>query len=86
MINRTQLAALQTLLNLARGGCSADLSMLAAELGLSCVQADQLLEQLDLAGLVDSDRVRLTMAGLAVAVASKRVRPRQRGPKGHLAA
>jgi len=86
MINRTQLAALQTLLALARGGCPADLSLLAAELGLSCVQTDQLLEQLQLAGLVDSDRVRLTMAGLAVAVATRRIRPRRRGPQGHLAA
>ncbi len=87
MINRTQLAALQTLFDMARQDRLADLSLLANELGLTCVQADRLLEQLHRAGLVDGDRVRLTMAGLTVAATARHTRRvEKRGAKDHLAA
>lgn len=63
--------ALHVLYRLARRDRPAELATLAAALGLRCAEADRLLTELERAGLVDADRVRLTMAGLAVAVATQ---------------
>ncbi len=80
MIPRNHHAALQVLYKLARTDQPADLSLVAAELGVTCVAADQLLRALERAGLVDSERVRLTLSGLAVAVSARRIlRARGRG-------
>ncbi|MBI4954491.1 MAG: hypothetical protein HY908_20875 [Myxococcales bacterium] len=78
-MNRIQLATLQLLYKLAREDRPADLSLLAAELGQTCVVLDRVLGELEKAGLADAERVRLTMAGLAVAASSRSVlrsRPR----------
>ncbi|MBI4700208.1 MAG: hypothetical protein HY744_03410 [Deltaproteobacteria bacterium] len=72
-MNLTHIAALQILFSLARSNRPADLSVVAGRLSLSCVEADRVLEELARAGLADADRVRLTMAGLCVAVARPRV-------------
>ena len=69
-MNHTTHAALQVLYNLARDDQPADLSLLAEKLGVSCVQADMLLAALDRAGLVDADKVRLTLTGLTIAVST----------------
>lgn len=80
MMPRNHHAALQVLYNFARHDQPADLSLLAAELGVTCVAADALLRELEQAGLVDSERVRLTLPGLAVAVSSDARRAlRERG-------
>jgi len=67
---------LRLLFTMASEGCPADRYLLAAELGLSEQAVDQLLEQLDDAGLVHARRVRLTLSGLAVAVSLPRARRR----------
>jgi Mn-dependent DtxR family transcriptional regulator len=69
MLNSTEQDVLQALFALARDDRPADLSIVATELGLSCVAADEVLERLSRRGLVDPDRVRLTLPGLALAVA-----------------
>ncbi len=69
--------ALLVLYNLARQDERADLALVAERLGVSCVQADEVLTSLERRGLVDADRVRLTMAGLVLAVsADARRKPR----------
>jgi Mn-dependent DtxR family transcriptional regulator len=72
MMNPTHSAALKLLYTLAAEDRHANLALVASELNLSCVEADRLLAELDSAGLVDAERVRLTMAGLVVAVSAKR--------------
>ena len=67
MLNQPQRALLQALFTLARDDRPADLVNVANQLGLSCVQTDKLLTQLDEAGFVDATRVRLTMTGLVLA-------------------
>ena len=74
MITTTYQTVLGLLFTMASEGCPADRFLLAAELGLSDRQVDELLEQLDRAGLVNARRVRLTMTGLAVAVSLPRAR------------
>jgi DNA-binding IclR family transcriptional regulator len=89
MTNHLQIEALQILLRLASHGRAANLRRVAAELGLSCVRTDRLLARLDCAGLVDAERVRLTMVGLALAVAAdfeKAARPRVPAPSARAAA
>lgn len=78
MVKRIHVAALQALFHLARQDRPADLCVLAQELGLSCAQTDRLLAELDVAGLADAEAVRLTLAGLAVAVSAPRLRRRER--------
>ena len=69
--------ALLVLYNLAREDEHADLALIAERLGISCVQADEVLGSLERRGLVDAERVRLTMSGLVVAVsADARKKPR----------
>jgi Mn-dependent DtxR family transcriptional regulator len=80
MMNATQLEVLRTLYELARDDRPADLALVAAALGLSCVRADAVLGELEAAGLVDGERVRLTMTGLAIAVTA--ARGRRRGARG----
>lgn len=77
-MNQTQLSLLRTLFELAREDRSADLKLVADQLGLSCVQTDRLLSELEAAGFVDSDRVRLTLSGLTVAVAAPSLASLQR--------
>ncbi len=81
--------ALKVMFRCASDDLHADLSMVATELGLSCVQTDRILEQLDQAGLVNADRVRLTLTGLTVAASLPAIQPMaeppsQRDPKGVL--
>ena len=79
-MNPKALKALHVLFNLAQRDQQADLALLAAELGTTCVEADDLLRQLEANGLVDGERVRLTMIGLTVAVSSDaRRKPRPQG-------
>jgi Mn-dependent DtxR family transcriptional regulator len=80
MMNATQQEVLRTLFDLARADRPADLALVAASVGLSCARADEVLEELEQEGLVDGERVRLTMAGLVVAVSA--VRGRRRGARG----
>ena len=75
-MNTTQLQVLHTLYELARDDHPADLALVAEALGVSCVRADAILAELERAGLVDGDRVRLTMTGLVVAVSASRARRR----------
>jgi len=75
--------ALLVLFNLARNDEHADLALVAERLGLSCVDADRVLASLDRQGMVDADRVRLTMSGLVVAVsADARTKPRPGSQRG----
>ena len=67
-MNHQHRTVLKVLFRCANENLKADLSVVADHLGLSCVKTDQLLEELDQQGLVDADRVRLTLAGLALAV------------------
>lgn len=77
MMTGNESKALLVLYNLARQDEHADLAIVAERLGLSCVQADEALVSLERRGLVDADRVRLTMTGLVVAVsADARKKPR----------
>lgn len=76
MMNATQLEVLGTLFDLARDDRAADLAIVADAVGLSCVEADGVLAELERAGLVDGDRVRLTMSGLVIAVSAARGRRR----------
>jgi DNA-binding IclR family transcriptional regulator len=68
MPNQTYRTVLRVLYAMARDDSPADLSVVAEALGLSCVDTDRLLARLEDAGLVDADRVRLTLTGLALAV------------------
>jgi Mn-dependent DtxR family transcriptional regulator len=88
-MNHYHRTALKAVFRCASQDLHADLSMVADELGLSCVRTDHILEQLAHAGLVDADRVRLTLAGLAVAASLPTVKlavepPSQRDPRGTL--
>jgi len=67
MSNRVMLATLQCLFEMARDDQPAELTAVAAELGLRCSELDRVLNALERADLVDAERLRLTMAGLAVA-------------------
>lgn len=78
-MNQTHQAALQVLYHLAREDAPADLVVVAEMLGLSCVEADDVLAQLEQGGWVDADRVRLTMSGLVIA-ASTYVSQAERSP------
>ena len=78
MLNQPQMQALAVLYQLARQDRPADVSLVAAALGRSCVQADRLLAELDGLGLVDADRARLTMAGLALAVSARPAKLRRK--------
>ena len=69
MLEHTQLAALQVLYQLARLDRPATSRSVADLLGVSRLEAVRLLDELDALGLVDSEHVRLTLSGLAVAVA-----------------
>lgn len=62
------IAALALLYRLAHADRPADLALVADNLGVSCTAADALLAELEAIGLVDAERVRLTLAGLALAV------------------
>jgi Mn-dependent DtxR family transcriptional regulator len=71
MLNPTHRATLRLMYTLAAEDRHANLALIAAELQLSCVEVDRVLVELDRAGLVDADRVRLTLAGLAFAVSAR---------------
>lgn len=80
MLSRTQLSVLHLMMQLARRDCPADLSVIADELLMSCAEIDTLLVELERMGLVDSDRVRLTMAGLTIALSAPRMARSSRPP------
>jgi len=68
MDNQPTLASLViALLDLARLGLPADPERLAGRLGIDVERTQKGLAQLDRHGLADARRVRLTLAGLAVA-------------------
>lgn len=71
MMNHTHQLVLRTLFEMASEDIAADLPSLAARIGVSCGRALRWLDQLDRAGLVDADRVRLTMRGLVLATVSR---------------
>ncbi len=48
----------------------ADVALVADAIGLSCTETNSLLQELETAGLVDAERVRLTLGGLTIAVSS----------------
>jgi DNA-binding IclR family transcriptional regulator len=77
MTHPTKLEALQVLFRLARDGRAAQLRLVAHELGSSCAQADRLLAELGRRGLVDAERIRLTMAGLVLAASHRSERARR---------
>jgi Mn-dependent DtxR family transcriptional regulator len=68
MLNTKQQSVLRVLYHLGRNDRSADLALVAEELGLSCVETDDLFVGLERAGLLDAERVRLTLPGLCLAV------------------
>jgi DNA-binding IclR family transcriptional regulator len=68
MLEHTQLAALQVLYQLARSDRPATSRSFSDLLGISRLEAVRLLDELHAMGLVDADRVRLTLSGLTVAV------------------
>jgi Mn-dependent DtxR family transcriptional regulator len=78
MTQPTELTALQVLYSLAKRDEPADLWTLARALDTSCREAGSLLAALDAHGLVDARRVRLTMAGLALAVSTRGLAARRR--------
>ncbi len=61
---------LHTLFVLASQDCHATVLRVAKKTGLSRAEVESALAALDRAGLVDSDRVRLTLPGLAYAAAT----------------
>ena len=71
MMTRSHLTLLRTLYTMGREDIAPDLMLIARELGVSCAETDRLLVDLETAGLVDADRVRLTLSGLAVAVSAR---------------
>lgn len=77
-MSQAQGAVVRELYRLATQDQPADLGVLARRVGLSCVQTDRVLVLLERAGMVDADRVRLTMAGLAITVALGATAGRQR--------
>ncbi|MSP24764.1 MAG: hypothetical protein EXR75_06280 [Myxococcales bacterium] len=70
MVNHTHQLVLRTLLDMGRANELLELRSLAKRIGTSCTCTLDVLGVLEGAGLVDADRVRLTMAGLAVAASS----------------
>ena len=86
MTNDLMLATVRCLFDMAREDRPAELGRLASRLALSCRQTDAILHELERAGLADAERVRLTMPGLAVAVAlpeglHQKVTARRRPPR-----
>lgn len=83
MMNATQKDVLRTLYRLAQADQPADLALLADALGLRCATVDAVLRQLEWAGLVDAERVRLTFVGLTMAVGlvGRQRRPTDRSPR-----
>ena len=80
-MNQRHINTLRVLFSLARDDRPADLALVAAELGASCVETDELLDQLEDAGLVDANRVRLTLSGLTLAVSAGAATERRERPR-----
>ena len=70
MMNHAQRNLLRALYEMASEDRAADLPSLAGRLGISCTKTIGLLDGLERAGLVDAERVRLTLVGLSIAVAA----------------
>ena len=66
--NNTSQTVLRALFELAQADQRAHIARVALLAGMSCPQVDAVLLRLEATKLVDATRVRLTMAGLAVAV------------------
>jgi Mn-dependent DtxR family transcriptional regulator len=63
---------LQHLFTLAEDTRPASIGQISTDLGLNRQVVSHVLRQLDRAGLADCARIRLTLSGLAVAVATRR--------------
>lgn len=75
MMTQKHSILLRTLFEMAAEDEPAHLVLLGARMGMTCSRTAQALAELERAGLVDADRVRLTMAGLAwAAIAPRRDR------------
>jgi len=66
---------LQALWRCAQLGASSEITEIANEIGISAKQVARAFEALDATGLADKRHLRLTLQGLAVAVASAERRP-----------
>jgi DNA-binding MarR family transcriptional regulator len=82
MSNPSMESAVRVLFLLAKEDIHSDLSVLSLALGIAPIAAGRLLDRLEERGLVDAQRVRLTMAGLVVA-ASMDARDRKVGGDSH---
>lgn len=69
---KAALDLLSTLYRFANRGKLATVTNISIDTGLSAEAVDGLLSDLDRAGLVDSEWPRLTLSGLAIAVAAAR--------------
>jgi DNA-binding MarR family transcriptional regulator len=78
---QAQLDVLHALYQLAQGDTPADAVILARAVGSSVGDVVRVLDQLELRGLADSLRVRLTFEGLALAVATGAARARRRSAR-----
>jgi Mn-dependent DtxR family transcriptional regulator len=76
-LNGTERALLAVLFDMARGDCHATVLRLARQTGLTRPQVEEVLARLDRRGLVDAERVRLTMSGLATTMLMGVAAPRR---------
>ncbi len=70
MLHHTLNRILHVILDMGKRDERPELTTLAARIGASCTTTLDALSALDRMGLVDADRVRLTMAGLVLAASS----------------
>ena len=80
-----QLDVLHALYQLAQGDTPADAVVLARAVDSSVGDVIRVLDGLELRGLADSLRIRLTFEGLAIAVATRTARPKARSPRKRVA-
>lgn len=76
-LNGTERALLAVLFDMARTDCHATVLRLAERTGLTRPQVEDVLAQLERRGLVDAERVRLTMSGLATTMLLGAAAPRR---------
>jgi DNA-binding MarR family transcriptional regulator len=76
-LNGTERALLAVLFEMARTDCHATLLRLANRTGLTRRQVEEVLRGLEFRGLVDAERVRLTMSGLAATMLLGAAAPRR---------
>jgi DNA-binding MarR family transcriptional regulator len=76
-LNGTERALLAVLFEMARTDCHATILRLAGRTGLTRPQVEEVLVRLERRGLVDGERVRLTMSGLATTMLLGAAAPRR---------